>query len=135
MRIISLALLLFGLVACTEPAEPRPSAPESTAPAPRRDYGHLSPEEFAHMMATEDVVLLDVRTPREVSDGKIDGAVELDFNAPDFADRIADLDPAPTYLVYCAAGGRSNKACQLMADEGFERVYNLDGGFTAWQHR
>ena len=135
MKFLSLLALCLYLAACGSDAGAPDVSEESTAPAPRRPYENLSPEEFAAKMDDGEVILLDVRTPREIAAGKIDGAVELDFNAPDFADRIADLDRAPTYLVYCAAGGRSNKACQLMADEGFERVYNLDGGFTAWQHR
>ena len=133
-NIFCLALCLF-LAACGSDTGTPAASVESTAPASDRPYGNLSPEEFAAKMEDGEVILLDVRTPREISAGKIDGAVELDFNAPDFADRIAQLDREPTYLVYCAAGGRSNKACALMAEEGFERVYNLDGGFTAWQHR
>ncbi|MFK8163335.1 MAG: rhodanese-like domain-containing protein [Lewinella sp.] len=42
------------------------------------------------------------------------------------------MDPTKTYLVYCAAGGRSGKTCGMLNDAGFEKVYNLKGGYSAW---
>ena len=130
-------LLLAALLCACGPDDARATAPpgaESPAPAPA-PYENLSPDEFAARMQDEDVVILDVRTPAEVAEGKIDGAVELDFNDPRFAAQLEALDPGPTYLVYCAAGGRSSKACDMMSEAGFQKVYNLEGGYTAWSQR
>lgn len=81
----------------------------------------------------EDFVLLDVRTPREFSRGRVAGAVNLDFQAPDFKERLAALDKSKAYLVHCAVGGRSRSAADAMTAAGFGTVYDLLGGLTAWE--
>jgi len=59
--------------------------------------------------------------------------VNIDVNAPGFEKEVAKLDKSKTYLVHCASGGRSVKACKLLAPLKFERLYNLEGGFKAWE--
>jgi phage shock protein E len=81
----------------------------------------------------EKVVLLDVRTPEEYAAGHIPGSVLLDFRSPKFADELAKLPREKQYLVHCAVGGRSAKACDQMSRIGFTNVVNLKGGFKAWQ--
>ncbi|PPK87140.1 rhodanese-related sulfurtransferase [Neolewinella xylanilytica] len=131
-----LFVLLLGVLACGQGTETDAPSTESPVPASAAPaYGQLSPAAFADKMEEEGVVLLDVRTPEEIAVGKIDGAVEMDYNDPDFAKQLATLEKGPTYLVYCASGGRSNKACTMMAEAGFEHVYNLEGGFTAWEQQ
>ncbi|WP_116127268.1 rhodanese-like domain-containing protein [Lewinella sp. IMCC34183] len=140
MKYCFTALLFLSLLACgSEPDAAGLSGP-GPAPAPAADelstpYQNLTPEEFAAKMQDEDVVVLDVRTPAEVAAGKIEGAVELDFRDPAFATKVKALDPDATYLVYCAVGGRSSQACAQMQEAGFDRVYNLDGGYTAWKEQ
>jgi rhodanese-related sulfurtransferase len=82
--------------------------------------------------AGTNAVLLDVRTPEEVAAGIIPGAVNIDFTAPDFAEKIAGLDKDKTYYVYCKVGGRSAKAIDKMKGTGFKSLYNLEGGYDAW---
>ena len=95
---------------------------------------NLSPEDFQKKLkATEQAVLIDVRTPAEVKQGMISGAVPIDYNSPEFKSKISKLDKNKPYFVYCAAGGRSSKAANLMEELGFKKVYNLSGGITAWQ--
>jgi rhodanese-related sulfurtransferase len=78
-------------------------------------------------------VVLDVRTVGEFETGRVPGATNIDYLSPDFADRVAKLDRAKTYLVYCAGGGRSAKACEKMEILRITNSYNLVGGFRAWQ--
>ena len=96
-------------------------------------YANLSPEEFKAKMTEENVVILDVRTPGEVAGGKIEGAKELDYRATNFEQELLNLDPEKTYLVYCASGGRSSNACEKMVQNGYQKVYNLRGGYKAWR--
>lgn len=79
-----------------------------------------------------EAVLLDVRTPQEVSEGRLDGAIAVDFLASDFEHQIMKLDPHKSYYVYCRSGKRSEQACLLMDRKGFEKVTNLQGGYLAW---
>jgi rhodanese-related sulfurtransferase len=94
----------------------------------------VSPDEAADLVdeAPSELVILDVRTPEEYAEGHVEGAIQIDFYAPDFADRIAELDRDVPYLVYCRSGNRSGQTRQLMADLGFSSVTDVDGGFVAW---
>ena len=78
--------------------------------------------------------MLDVRTAKEFAENHIPGAVNLDVNAKDFEQKAADLDKDQTYLVHCAAGVRSVRACDKMEKLQFTHLYNLLGGFEGWRH-
>lgn len=94
----------------------------------------LDPEGFqAELADTPDAVLLDVRTPEEIAQGTIAGAIPMNFKDADFESRLSALDKTKPYFVYCAAGGRSSKVVDLMKEQGFKQIYNLEGGFEAWK--
>lgn len=78
------------------------------------------------------VVVLDVRTPAEFASGHIAGAKNLDFNDAGFVDGLSKLDRGATYLVHCAAGGRSTRSLARFKELGFKSVVHLDGGFNGW---
>ncbi len=104
----------------------------SGSDASKEGFQDLNVAEFKQKMDTRGVVILDVRTPAETAEGKIAGAQELDFRAPDFQEKLGKLDPNKTYLVYCRSGGRSSSACSMMEGMGFKGVYNLVGGYQSW---
>ncbi|MHA7861551.1 rhodanese-like domain-containing protein [Tessaracoccus sp. Y36] len=83
--------------------------------------GDEAPSEFP-----ADAVFLDVRTPDEYDAGHVDGARNIDFYAPDFADQLAELPRDATYVVYCQSGNRSGQAKTAMDELGFTDV--IDGG-------
>ena len=118
------------------PAEVLPKlqrhAGTGTPTAASAAYKNLSVDEFARMAADKQNVILDVRTPREFSAGHIPGAMNLDYNAPDFQEKAAALDKRRTYLVHCATGVRSVRACEKLNHLDFPSLYNLPGGFKAW---
>lgn len=96
--------------------------------------GELGAQAFAERIESAgDVVVLDVRTPEEFAAGHLPGAVNIDVNASDFADRIGQLEPDATYAVYCRSGNRSAVAVDHMVDAGFDDVEHLEGGIGAWQ--
>lgn len=82
--------------------------------------------------STPEMVVLDVRTPEEVAEGTLPGAIAIDFYSPDFAAQVAELDRDAPYLVYCRSGSRSGQATQIMADLGFTQVSELEGGILSW---
>ena len=85
------------------------------------------------MDLNKKLVLIDVRTPEEVAQGKIGNALEMDIKANDFLDKLKSLNKDTPYMVYCHAGGRSAHAMKIMQDMGFKQVYNLDPGYRAWK--
>ncbi len=83
--------------------------------------------------APADLVVLDIRTPEEFAEGHLAGAINIDYYADDFEAQLAELDLSVPYVMYCRSGNRSSKALPLMDSIGFEEVYELDGGISAWQ--
>lgn len=65
--------------------------------------------------------------------GYIKGAINLDFQRPEFKLLIAGLDKEKPYFVYCKSGIRSGKAADLMRENGFTKVKTLEGGLNAWK--
>lgn len=92
----------------------------------------LSIEDFEKKAAKKNVVLIDVRTPAEVSEGHLAGSMNINFLGENFSKEIEVLNKKNTYLIYCRTGNKSRKAADLMEKAGFKHVYMLDGGITAW---
>jgi len=124
MKLIGL-ILLIGLMAAEKPA----TAP-ATRPAGRRDVGV---EEFERLWKDKKGMVLDVRTPKEFEAGHIPGAVNIDVNSPEFDKKVAELDKDKLYLVHCASGVRSVRACEKMNRLDFKQLINLQGGIKAWE--
>jgi phage shock protein E len=109
----------------------RHTAPASSAVNPG-GFRNLTVDEFAQMTANKANVVLDVRTAQEFKSGHLPGALNLDVTAADFEEKAAALDKTKTYLVHCASGVRSVRACETLDHLGFPTLYNLPGGFRAW---
>jgi phage shock protein E len=82
--------------------------------------------------ADANIAILDVRTAKEFADGHVAGAVNIDVNQTDFAQKIDELDRSKTYIVYCRLGIRSRKAVGIMSAKGFKNLYNVSDGFAGW---
>ncbi len=96
-------------------------------------FENINAQRFEELMQSLDnAVVLDVRSVAELAEGSIEGHVMINYNAPDFYGEIDELDRDKTYLVYCRSGNRSMRACMDMSDEGFEKLFNLEGGIQAW---
>lgn len=123
--------VVFGLVlACAAmvfyvflTAEPQPEGLEPLSAVQARSL----------MADAPDAVILDIRTPAEFAAGHIEGAVNIDYYAPDFESRLAGLDRNTEYFVYCRSGNRSGRAMDTFARLGFSRVKHLKGGIIDWE--
>ena len=96
-------------------------------------FKNIDVDAFARFASDKQNVILDVRTAREFAGGHIPGAVNLDVTAADFNAKAGALDKSKTYLVHCASGVRSLRACEKLDRLQFASVYNLSGGFRAWE--
>lgn len=97
-------------------------------------YQNLNPDDFKSAFETnKNAVIIDVRTPGEIAAGKIQSALEMDFFAPDFAQKLMTMDKNKAYFMVCRSGNRSGQACAFMSQNGFNEVYNLAGGMMAWE--
>jgi len=129
LAIVSLAL---GMAASSLPAADGPGL-HGEKPPLQKSVKNVGVEEFDRLRAQKNTVVLDVRTEKEYKAGHIPGAVNLDYHSPDFAKKAADLDKSKSYLVHCAAGVRSAKACTILEKSSFTNVVNLAPGFKAWE--
>lgn len=79
---------------------------------------------------TDDAPLLDVREPDEWAAGHAPGALHIPLGeVPARLDELPETDePLP---VVCRSGGRSSRAVQWLAQQGFD-VVNVEGGMRAW---
>ena len=88
---------------------------------------------FKKLVDAGNGIVLDVRTPEECAEGTIANASTIDFYAEDFKQKINLINKDKEIYVYCRSGGRSAKAAAILAENGFKKVYNLEGGITAWK--
>ena len=88
--------------------------------------------EAVDVVAQEDMNILDVRTPAEFAAGHLEGAVNIDVQSPDFDAAVAQLPKDEEWFVYCRSGNRSGVATDRMAELGFTRMYDLQGGINDW---
>ena len=88
--------------------------------------------EALHKMITgsDNLVLVDVRAPKEFEDSHIEGAVNIP--APELRTRYTELDRSKTIVLTCSTGHRSSMGTSILKQHGFKDVYNLAGGMTGY---
>jgi len=98
------------------------------------DWFQMKPEVLLQKLDLgEEIFVLDVRRPDEFAAGHIEGAVNIPVH--DLAKHIDQLpdDPDTLIVVYCRSGVRSMFATSAVLVLGYNKVYNMPGGFLAWQ--
>ncbi len=94
---------------------------------------NLSAEEFKQKLTTKNTVVIDLRTPEEITKkGKIKNAFEINWFDKNAEAIVSKLDKSKTYLLYCAGGGRSGEALEFMQKNKFEHVAHMQNGFSEW---
>lgn len=94
------------------------------------EFVRLSVNDAAALMNTRDVMVLDIRDPDSYRAGHIEGAHHVHEGLATHISNNADLDTP--IIVCCYHGNSSQQAAAWFANEGFEEVYSLDGGYEAW---
>jgi rhodanese-related sulfurtransferase len=95
-------------------------------------YSNLDPEGLQELRRGP-FVLIDVRTDREVERGLIPGALHIPLHL--LPARMEEIEHGCPVVFYCQSGARSAQASNFLADNGWEKVYNLAGGFSGWAAR
>ena len=88
--------------------------------------------QFAEIIKSDSVVLVDVRTAEEYAAGHIPNAKNIDVLKSDFKDQVEVLPKDKEIAVYCRSGKRSLMAANTLAKMGY-KVINLRGGWKEWQ--
>ena len=97
---------------------------------PVKSIDAVEAKQYLNRMSGDAFTLLDVRQPGEYDAEHLPGAKLIPL--PELGARLAELDADKPTVVYCAIGGRSRVAAQVLAAKGFKEVMNLSGGIKAW---
>ena len=117
----------------------RPENDTEDAPAQEEtpglgEYVRITATQAKEMMAaTEEFVLLDVRTPEEFAEGYIEGAILIPHTeiAARAVTELTEKDML--ILVYCRSGRRSEEAARALLELGYTNVYDF-GGIIDWPY-
>lgn len=91
-----------------------------------------SKEAAARLQSDSSIQVLDVRRPDEYSAGHIQGAKNINFMDDGFKAGLEGLDRNATYLMHCAAGGRSARALETFKELGFTSILHMTDGMNGW---
>ena len=93
----------------------------------------ISTLELKALLSKEKIQFVDIRTPREINNGFIKGALFVNFFDDDFTQKIIKkLDKNKPVYLYCRSGNRSGKAALILQEKGFN-AFNVLGGYNQWK--
>ena len=93
----------------------------------------LDYKDFKTRVNDNNIQFFDVRTPEEYNLGHIKGAVNIDFNNEEvFYKSFNNINKSKPVYLYCRSGNRSKKSADKLISLGFQKIYDLDGGFIEW---
>ncbi len=95
-------------------------------------YQDLLPQELPNLQQREDLTIFDTRDHASFTQGHIPGARMI--NDDEIKKLIIKKKRAAPVVIYCAHGNTSRDLCQLICGMDFKEVYNLQGGWLAWQN-
>ncbi|HAR63653.1 MAG: pyridine nucleotide-disulfide oxidoreductase [Candidatus Margulisiibacteriota bacterium] len=81
-------------------------------------------------LKSDDIFLLDVRTPEEYSIGNIDGSVNIPLDT--IRNNLDKISKTKKIVIYCAVGLRGYLASRILDQNGFKEAYNLSGGYKTY---
>ena len=126
----ALAALLALLSGCALSRGKEDKAEDITGKAA---YHKLSAEEAYEMMVSQEVVIVDVRTPEEYDGGHIPNAILVPNESigDDMPEALPDKEA--TLLIYCRSGRRSKEASEKLLKLGYKSIYEF-GGVIDWPY-
>ena len=93
---------------------------------------HVAAADFNALLDAPEVVVIDTRNTYEVEVGTFPGAINPGTSSfrefPQFVENNLDPKSQPSVAMFCTGGIRCEKAAAYLLDQGFESVYQLDGG-------
>ena len=93
-------------------------------------FSCLSAEQAKALLQQDEIQIADIRDDASYRKGHLPGATRID-NA-NIAEYILQSEFESPLIVCCYHGISSQPAAEYLAQQGFEQVYSLDGGFDGW---
>ncbi|MCG8426040.1 MAG: rhodanese-like domain-containing protein [Chromatiales bacterium] len=98
------------------------------------DKSAVSPQKATEMINREEAVVVDVRPMNDFTEGHIINALNIPANALKNQIKTLEKYKDKPIIMACRSGAQSSMACKQLRKEGFEKVFNLQGGMLAWQN-
>ena len=121
MRWATISVLIASLLTVSGCDEKQDTAKKTT----------VSPREVYERRADEKVLIIDVRTPAEFKQERIEQAVNKPLDK--IEKWIKELPKDKTIYFVCWSGNRSGTAQRIAAQRGYENTYTMAGGMLAWR--
>jgi len=94
-------------------------------------YTNIDPDELALMMEEDELALINVHIPFEGDLPETDASIPFN-EIQSYLDRLPE-DKSEKVVLYCRSGNMSRTASETLLELGYTNVWNLEGGFKAWQ--
>jgi UPF0176 protein len=97
---------------------------------------YVKPDDWNALIADPDVIVLDTRNDYEVHIGTFKGAINPKTTTfrefPEYVAQNLDKTKHKKIAMFCTGGIRCEKASSYMLEQGFEKVYHLQGGILKY---
>lgn len=112
-------------------SQPNQSSNSQSPTTETKTYQNISAKELNNWLNTgKDILLIDVREPSEFKDGYLKGAVNIPLGQ--LENRLQEIPKEKDVVVYCRSGRRSAEASGILVKNGYQKVFNLEGGIMNW---
>ncbi|MDD4600749.1 Thiosulfate sulfurtransferase GlpE [bioreactor metagenome] len=88
-------------------------------------------DEALRMWESKEAMMIDIRTPEEYQAGHIPGVLLIPLDQ--LANRASEVPKDQKVLLICRSGNRSSQGTKLLRSKGFDNVYNVMSGMSAWR--
>lgn len=96
----------------------------------QNSYSSITTDKAKDLLTKGNVVIIDVRRQEFFLESHIPKAQNIPIDVLEA--RLREMDKSSTYLMVCKTGKTSETACELLAKNGFNNLFNLSGGMDAW---
>lgn len=76
-------------------------------------------------------VMIDVRSDEEISIKSVDDFIQIDFYKDSFYENLLNLDKEENIFLICRSGRRSGLAAKFLTENGYSKIYNIEGGINS----
>lgn len=94
-------------------------------------YQNISAEQAKQLYQQPNYVLLDVRTPAEISERNIPESLNIPLQ--ELEQRLGEIPRDKKLIVICRSGSRSRQAIQILSKYDYKELFNVDGGINSWK--
>lgn len=92
----------------------------------------ISHDEMKMIILSDTIQLIDVRSVEEFQEKHLKGAQNIVFD-DDFEANVLQLDQSKPVAVYCRTGRRSKECAEILKENGFVKIYELEEGIAKWE--